>query len=154
MRRSYSLYPGANTGEVSKYEQALAHSEEQSRAFWDDPENYYEDYEDELYYQSGYDWNERNNPSNDAYYSPDKKVTRNILASNIGLMAKKGDDNIVHVMASDLLTAQPLSEVSLDIFDLQMQLISSTTTKQDGSATIFCERKPFLIVAKKDKDRN
>jgi alpha-2-macroglobulin len=154
MRRSYSLYPGSNTGEVSKYEEALAQSEEQSRAFWDDPENYYGDYEDELYYRSGYDWDQRNNPNNDAYYSPDKKVTRNILASNIGLMAKRGDDNILHIIASDLLTAQPLNEVSIDVFDLQMQPISSGTTKTNGSAAIFCERKPFLVVAKREKDRN
>jgi uncharacterized protein YfaS (alpha-2-macroglobulin family) len=154
MRPSYSLYPGTNQGEVSKYELTLAQSEEQSRTFWDDPESYYGDYEDEIYYQSGYDWDQRNNPLNDAYYSPDKKVVRNILASNIGLMAKKGDDNILHVMASDLLTSLPLNEVSIEVFDLQMQLISSGTTKQDGSAAIFCERKPFLIVAKREKDRN
>jgi alpha-2-macroglobulin len=154
MRRSYSLYPCGNQGEVSKYEEALQQAEDQSREFWNDPDNYYEDSEDEIYYRSGFDWKDRNNPCSDAYFSPDKKVSKNVLASNLGLMAKKGDDNILHVMVNDLLTALPLNEVSIDVFDLQMQLISSGTTDQNGSASIFCERKPFLIIAKKDKDRN
>ncbi len=154
MRRSYSLYPCSTTGGESKYEEALQQAQEQSREFWDDPENYYEDSEEEIYYRSGFDWNDRNNPCTDAYYSPDKRVSRNILASNLGLIAKKGDDNILHVMVNDLLTALPLNEVKIDVFDLQMQLISSGTTNPDGSVAIFCERKPFLIIARKDKDRN
>ena len=102
----------------------------------------------------GFNWNDRENPCKDAYYSPDKKVSRNILASNLGLMAKKGDDNILHVMVNDLLTALPVNEVTIDVYDLQMQLITSGKTNQDGSLAIFCERKPFLVIAKKDKDRN
>jgi len=153
MRRSYSLYPCASGGD-SKYEEALQQAEEKNHEFWNDPENYYEDSEDEIYYNFGFGWNDRNNPCNDAYFSPDKRVSRNILASNLGLIAKKGDDNILHVMVNDLLTALPLNEVSIDVFDFQMQLISSGKTNPDGSVAIFCERKPFLIIAKKDKDRN
>ena len=154
MRRSYSLYPCSAAGGESKYEEALQQAQEQSREFWDDPENYYEDSEEEMYYGFGFDWNDRNNPCTDAYYSPDKRISRNILASNLGLIAKKGSDNILHVMVNDLLTALPLNEVSVEVFDLQMQHVSSGTTNQDGSVAIFCERKPFLIIAKKDKDRN
>ena len=154
MRKSYSLSPCSNSGETSKYEEALQQSEEQSQQFWNDPENYYEENDDEVYYRFGFDWNNRKDPCNDAYYSPDTRVSRNVFASDLGLMAKKGDDNILHVMVNDLLSALPLNEVSVDVFDLQMQLISSGTTNQNGSAAILCERKPFLIIAKKDKDRN
>jgi uncharacterized protein YfaS (alpha-2-macroglobulin family) len=154
MRKSYSLYPCSNSGEPSKYDEALRQSEEQNRDTWDDPENYYSDSEDEIYYRQGFNWNDREDPCSEAYFSPDKRVSRNVLASNLGLMAKKGEDNILHVMVNDLLSALPLNEVSIDVFDLQMQLISSGTTNQDGSASIFCGRKPFLIIAKKDKDRN
>lgn len=154
MRRSYSLYPCSNQAEKSKYEQALDQSDETSREFWDDSENYYANEEDEIYYRSDFEWTERNNPCSDAYYSPDRRISKNILASNIGLMAKKGDDGILHVMVNDLLTAQPLNEVTIEVFDLQMQLISSGKTNPEGSAAIFCGRKPFLIIAKKEKDRN
>jgi alpha-2-macroglobulin len=154
MRRSYSLYPCGSSGEISKYEEALNQAEERSREFWNDPDNYYEGSDEDIYYSFGFDWDDRKDPCKDAYYSPDTKVSRNVLSSNLGLMAKKGDDNILHVMVNDLLTALPLNEVSVEVFDLQMQLISSGTTNPDGDAEIFCERKPFLVIAKKDKDRN
>ena len=138
MRRSYSLYQCSNLGEASKFEESLQEAEDQSRAFWDDPENFYGDGEEEVYYNSGFDWKERNNPCSDAYFSPDRKASRNILVSNLGIMAKKGNDNIVHVIVNDLLSALPLNEVTVDVFDLQMQLISSGTTNQDGSVSILC----------------
>ncbi|MCX6254948.1 MAG: MG2 domain-containing protein [Bacteroidia bacterium] len=154
MRKFYSFYPCSETGEESKYEEMLQQSEERSREFWDDPENYYDDNFDDVYYSFGFDWEDRNNPCKDAYYSPDRRVSRNVLASNFGLIAKKGDDNILHVMVNDLLTAMPVNEVTVEVYDLQMQLIISGTTNQDGSVALFCERKPFLVIAKKDKDRN
>jgi alpha-2-macroglobulin len=154
MRKSYSLYPCTGTGEDSKYEELLQKSEEESRSFWDDPENYYEDSNDAVYYSFGFDWEDRNNPCKEAYYSPDKKVTRNILASDFGLIAKKGDDNVLHVMVNDLITAMPVNEVTVEVYDFQMQLIITGKTDTNGSLALHCERKPFLIIAKKDKDRN
>jgi len=154
MRRSYSLYPCSGTEEDNKYEEMLQQAEEQSREYWDDPQNYYDESDDEVYYSFGFNWRDRSNPCKDAYYSPDTRVSRNILASNLGLIAKKGDDNIMHVMVNDLLSAMPLSEVPVDVYDYQMQLINSGNTNQDGSVAILCQRKPFLLIAKKDKDRN
>jgi uncharacterized protein YfaS (alpha-2-macroglobulin family) len=154
MRKSYSLFPCAETGEVSRYEELLQQSQELNQKYWDDPENYYNDSEDGLYYSFGFNWNDRNDPCKEAFYSPDKNVTRNILASNLGLIAKKGEDNILHVIVNDLLTAMPVSEVSIEVYDYQMQQVVSGNTNQDGFAALFCERKPFLIIAKKDKDRN
>jgi alpha-2-macroglobulin len=154
MRKSYSLYPCNGKEEASKYEEILQQSEEHSQESWDDTENYYDDNSDGIYYSFGFEWTDRNDPCKEAYYSPDKRVSRNVLASNLGLIAKKGDDNILHVMVNDLLTAMPLNEVNVQVFDYQMQLIISGTTNENGSVALFCERKPFLIIANKEKDRN
>jgi alpha-2-macroglobulin len=154
MRRSYSLYPCSGEAEVSKYEDLLKESEEQSRQFWDDPDNYYSDDYEDLYYRFNFDWRERENPCKDAYYYPGRGGSRNILASNLGLIAKKGEDNILHVMANDLITAMPLNGVTIEAYDFQMQQIITGTTDQEGSVSLFCERKPFLVIGKKDKDRN
>ncbi len=154
MRKSYSLYPCTETSDDSNYEEKLRQAEETSRKFWEDPDNYYEDSDYEVYYDSDFNWNDRNDPCKEAYYSPDKKVSRNILASNLGLIAKKGDDNIMHVMVNDLISAMPVNEVKVDIYDYQMQRIISGSTNQDGSVALYCERMPFLVVATKDKDRN
>ena len=154
MRKSYSLSTCGGTGEISKYEEALQREDGQKNDSWDDPDNYYDDNDNEIYYSFGFSWRDQDDPCNDAYYSPDKKRSRNVLASNLGLIAKKGDDNILHVMVNDLLSALPVNEASIEIYDFQMQIIASGKTNQDGSAALFCEKKPFLIIAKKEKDRN
>ncbi len=154
MRKSYSLLSCPLTPEESRYEELLQDSQDLSRNAWDDAENYYEDSDESVYYSFGFNWKDRNDPCKEAYYSPDKSVKKNILASNLGLMAKKGEDNILHVMVNDLLTALPVSEVSIDVYDYQMQPIISGNTNQDGSVDLYCGRKPFLIIGKKDKDRN
>ncbi|MBI5009721.1 MAG: hypothetical protein HZB98_08775, partial [Bacteroidia bacterium] len=154
MRKSYSLYPCNEGEEQSNYEELLDISEQQSKELWDDPENYFEDSNDALYYSYGFSWEDRDDPCKEAYFSPDKKVSRNILASNFGIIAKKGSDDVLHVMVNDLLTALPVNEASIDVYDYQLQLIVSGNTNPEGSVALPCERKPFLIIAKKDKDRN
>jgi len=96
MRKSYSLYPCGSEEGPGKYEEMLKESEMQERDNWDDPQNYYSNSEDEIYYSFDFDWRDHDNPCKDAYYYPGRGATRNILASNIGLIAKKGEDNILH----------------------------------------------------------
>ncbi|HKK41547.1 MAG TPA: MG2 domain-containing protein, partial [Bacteroidales bacterium] len=154
MRKSYSLFPCSEADDDKAYEEALQQAEENSRRLWEDPDNYYEDTDWEIYYSFGFNWRDRNNPCKGAYYSPDRKLVRNILASNFGLIAKEGDDNLLHVMVNDLLSALPVKEVKIDVYDYQMQPIISGTTDQDGEAVLNCARNPFLVIATKDKDRN
>ncbi len=154
MRRSYSLYPCAGGNDESSYESLLNESESLSKQLWADPENYYDDVDEYLYYSQGFDWNDRDDPCKDAYYSPDKKIARNIFASNIGIIAKQGTDNILHMIVSDLVSAMPLNEVTIDVYDYQNQMIATGLTDRNGSANISCEGTPFLVIAGKDKDRN
>ena len=154
MRPSYSLYPCTGGEDFDKYEEMLRMSEEINREFWDDPENYYSDSDDYVYYSFGFNWRERDNPCKASYFNPDRKVTRNILASNFGIVAKSGENNTLHVIVNDLLTALPLSEVTIDVYDFQLQQIVSGKTGKNGSVSLSCNRKPFLLIARKDKDRN
>ena len=154
MRPSYSLYPCSDTEEMKKYEEMLKLAEEANQEFWDDPENYYSESDDFIYYSFGFNWRDRDNPCKAAYFNPDRKITRNILSSNFGITAKKGSDNRLLVMVNDLLTALPLSEVAVTVYDFQLQEIISGLTDKNGSLRLACEGTPFLIVAKKDKDRN
>ncbi len=154
MRKSYSLYPCQDAKESGNYEEMLEFAEQNSRDAWDDPDNYYDDVTDELYYSYGFRWEDRDDPCKDAYFSPDKKVSRNIIASNFGMIAKMGPDRQLHVTVNDLISALPVNEASIDVFDYQLQLIASGKTNPEGSTVIKCDRKPFLIIARKDKDRN
>ena len=154
MRKSYSLYPCTISEEDLKYEEKLQEADEKSIEDSGYEGYYYNDPYDQVYYSSDFYYNDRNDPTKMAYYSPDKRVTRNVLASNLGIMAKRGSDNVLHVYVNDLLSAMPVSEVSVDVYDYQMQLIINGSTNSEGTVAPFCERKPFLIIVKKDKDRN
>lgn len=153
-RKSYSLYNCQDSTEISPYEQLLMISDEKLSEAWNNPGVYYEDPEDEIYWSYGFNWDEREDPCKDAYYSPDRKQSRNILASNLGIIAKKGDDNTLHVIVNDLLTALPVNEANVDVFDYQLQKMVSGTTSTEGSVNLNCSRPPFLVIVSKDKDRN
>ncbi|TSD66542.1 hypothetical protein FFF34_003810 [Inquilinus sp. KBS0705] len=105
------------------------------------------------YYPDGYNWQDRDDPCTNSYFSKQRWATRNILASNIGLIAKRGNDNTMTVAVTDILSAGPMSGVDLELLDYQKQVIFKTTSDGDGMATFSLKRKPYLLVAKKGNER-
>ncbi len=84
-------------------------------------------------YYNGY-WEEQQDPCKAAYYQPEHFVSRNLLATNIGLIAKKGDDGSIFCIATDLRTAQPLSGVELTLYNYQQQHLAKAQTDAEGFA--------------------
>ena len=152
MRRSYSMIACSDAPIDSKYEEAL--NKLGDSGYWDNPGEYWGTEESSIFYQYAYNWRERENPCSDAYYTPDRKLRRNLLATNIGLIAKQGEDSQLHVIASNIVTADPMADVKIDVFDLQMQLIGSVATDRDGFASLPVARKPFLLTASTATDKN
>lgn len=124
--------------------------EEDQSSYWDLWEDYYEGFDD---YEDYYDYYEnRWNPCHPAYYRRyyDHNITvaRNVLVSDIGLIAKRGSDDQVFVVATDLKTAQPLPGVELTLMDYQQQVHSMGKTDREGMALLCSEEEPFLLRAK------
>jgi len=111
--------------------------------------DYYDDYE---YYDYGYDYRERNNPCHAMYYR-NKGLTKNIILSNIGIIAKAGSDKVLQVMVNNINTTQPMSGVDLAIYNYQQQLIASVGTDAEGMASIQLDEKPFVIIASIGNER-
>ena len=57
---------------------------------------------EENYYGNGYSWEQRDNPCNISYYSGQKNIKRNVIASDLGLLAKRGGDGTTLVVVTDL----------------------------------------------------
>lgn len=152
MRPSYSLYPCSGERKESVYEQMLEQVDVDRR--WEGSDDYYSLSEEGLFYEYAYNWRESSNPCNDAYYSPYKKLVSNILASDLGIIVKGGSDNNLRVFVRDLRTADPVEGATAEIYDFQMQLMGTVTTDRAGIAALACPRKPFLVIARKDKNRN
>ncbi len=104
-------------------------------------------------YYEGYSYNRRDNPCYREYYNPERFIQRNVIASNLGIIAKGGNDNSYFVTVSDLRTTDAMSGVTLEFYDFQQQLLASASTGGDGTATVQLPRKAFVVVAKKDKEK-
>jgi uncharacterized protein YfaS (alpha-2-macroglobulin family) len=116
-------------------------------------DEYYDDYYDEGYDYYDYDYNERDNPCSPSYYNRSRQVSRNVLASDLGLLVKRGTDGSMMIAVNDLRTTKPLPGTIIEAYDYQQQLLASAKTNGDGFASFNLKKKPFLVVAKKDKQR-
>lgn len=105
------------------------------------------------HYPYNYRWDQRDNPCHPSYYTADRWATRDLLASNIGLIAKGGNDNSMTVVATDILTAESMPGVAIKVLDYQQQIIQTATTGNDGMAQFEVSGKPFMLVATQGDER-
>ena len=99
-------------------------------------------------YYEDYNWSQREDPCYAAYYNSERFLRRNVIASNLGLIAKGGNDNSYFVAVADIRTANPVSGAELEFYDFQQQLLQSAKTDGQGMATVTLPRKPFVVIAK------
>lgn len=156
-RREHSLYPCAGTTEVGP---SRERTWEEEQADYDSFQDYwyydYGYYDDEYYEDEWYDGQrpDRGDPCGAAYYAQRRSVSRNLLASDLGLIAKRGNDGSLVLAVSDLPNAQPLSGVEFSVLDLQRNTMAKATSDQQGLASIpSTKHKPFLLVASKGTQR-
>ncbi|MDP1726574.1 MAG: MG2 domain-containing protein, partial [Bacteroidota bacterium] len=153
-KKAYSLYRcnGASQTEPAQEEGMQAVEEEN----WDGENQKDQSYWDMFggdEYDVDYNWNQRDNPCQNSYYNQSRWVTRNIMASNLGIIAKKGTHNEYLFAVTHLISTQTISGVSIELLDYQQQLIGTTSTNGEGIAKIKVDRKPFLVIAKYKEQR-
>ncbi len=146
-RPEYSLYTCDSFAKEASYD----YGDESDNNAVDDEDDFWNRYDD--YYPYGYNWDEKDNPCNASYYNKDRFASRNILASNIGLTAKRGNDNSLFVAASNIITTGPMSNVELQVLDYQQQVIAKGNTNSDGIAMLDLKHKPFLLIAKQGNEK-
>ena len=104
-------------------------------------------------YYEGYEWSHRNNPCFSAFYNNERFVRRNVLASDIGMIAKKGKDGTVLIAVSDIKSTNPMTEAVVEFYDYQQQLIKSMVTDGEGMILTDLERPPFAVIATKGSQK-
>jgi uncharacterized protein YfaS (alpha-2-macroglobulin family) len=92
-------------------------------------------------------WSDRNDPCLPMYYSSDNFVQQNILASNMGLIAKYDDHNHLFVAVVDLLSGKPRSGVEVSAYSYQQQAISKAISDANGFVELEVGKKAFFLVA-------
>jgi len=122
-------------------------------------ESYWGRYSYDDGYSYWYDYGDDYSPCNDYYYYG-KAVSRNILASNIGVIYKQDETQpngkegrYTHAFVNDMLTTKPIAGAVIEYYDYTKQLIGTGTTDANGMLDLYLKNKPFLLIAKHDKQR-
>ncbi len=137
-RSEYDAYDDTDTAEPS----AEADDLREAR-YWDNQLYRYKRYV--------YDWEEAENPCHDAYYNESKEVSQNVLASNIGVIAKRSANNSYYFAVTDILTTAPIANAKVTLYNYQQQELIHKSTDTEGLITIDAEADAyanFAIVSK------
>lgn len=117
----------------------------QEKSWWD--------YWDGMSWEERQDyWTYRNDPCHPAFYmqryNSSNFIKRNILVSDIGIMAKKTGSGDLYITATDLKTAKPLSGAAVTAYSFVGKQTASAQSDADGSV-IFknCGRASFISAA-------
>lgn len=145
-RPTYSNYYCGTKSVNSDAELVIVNKEEEPKTIWDSW------YGTEGYYD-GFNWEDRDDPCKPAYYNYENFVRRNVFASNLGVLAKGGSDNSMLLVVTDLRNANPLSGVTLEVYDYQQQLLATAQTNSEGLANVQLARPPFVVIAKQGEQR-
>ncbi len=110
-------------------------------------------------YDHWYDYGENYSPC-DANYYYGKSVSRNILASDIGLIYKLDDSppageagKMSHAFVSNMISAKPIAGATIEYYDYTKQLIAMGISDANGMLDVQLKQKPFLMLAKFGKQR-
>ncbi len=152
--RRNAIYPCS--GENAIDEDALLNDPdeitEREIAYYDSPQEEYS-YWDNDYYYDDYYYGDRDNPCKNSYYRSSRFARRNILASNLGIIAKKGSDKEMVVAVTDLRTTEPVANVDVEVYNYQNQLISSSKSNGEGLVKLDVTKQPYLLIAKFENQR-
>ncbi|KAG1649107.1 putative lipoprotein YfhM [Nymphon striatum] len=122
--------------------------EEEENSSWDGVEDYYDEYG---YYD--YNWNERENPCDKSYFY-NKKISMNVLATDIGVTIKRGVNKSYFVAVNDILNTNPIPGAKVTFYNFQQQAVGNVITDTDGTAIFDSEKAAFFAVAENKGQKN
>ncbi len=141
-RKAYSLF---NLAEPEQFEVVDKISDAENNR-WD--ENYSYIYRNNPDYDwQKCNWKEKDDPAKDSYYMYADMPEINLVASNLGLIVKKGADNEYVTTVTNLISATPALGINVTAYNYQLQKIASSITDGNGFAALKTEGKPFMITA-------
>ncbi len=142
-KKSYSLYACDYTDNSSSDDESNTADKFDVRSV-DDYEYY------DYYWYDDYDYYDEKNPCENSYYrrSP---LGMNILASDLGVIAKRGENGKYLFAVNNILSTDPVSGATVELYTYQQQLITSVTTNGEGLAEAKASKYAYFAIVKKDK---
>ena len=144
-RKKYSLYfcPGENENiETSDGDTDIWEGQEEE-SYWDNSE---------YYYNSDYEWSERDNPCSNSYYTNGRTISKILFSSNLGIIAKKRDKGDISIFVTDLITTKPIQDVQIQLYNYQQQKLTEGKTNNEGELILSGKGSPYVVIAKKNQE--
>ena len=85
-------------------------------------------------YYNGYRWDHRDDSNYPEYYNSDRFISKNILSSDVGIIAKKTSSNTYLFTLSNLNTTAAVGNQDIVVYNYQQQPIAKLTTDGQGMA--------------------
>lgn len=148
-RKEYAVYTCKETAtpDLSVFEDQDLTGNREMR-FWDGENTYFNDWPE------GYNWRDRDDPCTNSYYNNDRFPQRNLVSSNLGVIAKSSDNYNFTVAVTDLLSAKPVPGSKVEFYNFQQQPIASGETDGYGMLNIDLGDRPFLLKASHNGSRS
>lgn len=100
-----------------------------------------------------YSWREREDPCTQSYYY-NTTVQRNLLVTDLGVIAKASDLSEMLFLVNSISTTDPVADAKIQLFNYQNQPVGSGTTDASGQAMVKFEKgRPFYAVVSKGDER-
>ena len=100
------------------------------------------------YYYDDYDWSEREDPCSNSYFY-NAKIGTNILATDLGVIAKRGNNKSYLFAVNNIVTTEPVSGAKVEIFSFQKQSLGIETTNSDGIANFKIDKFAYFAIITK-----
>ncbi len=162
IKQSYALYKCDASKEENDqdddeyYEDYYEEDFDYSSEIPDEADQREEMYWDNLLYSYNnryYNWRDRKNPCKKAYYeNNDRDVSINVLASNIGVIAKKGENNEYFFAVTNILNTKPIEGAKISIYNFQQEEIGKATSNNEGVAKINSSKYGYFAIVSKGNE--
>ena len=140
-KKKYSLYKCATKTADAEEEEDVDKDEVRSN------NSYYDDY----YYYDDYNWEERDNPCDNSYYY-NKAIATNVIATDLGVIVKRGENGSYTFIVNDIVTTEPVGGATIDVYNFQQQKL--TTIKTDGEGFAIADLDKYAYFAIVNRDHN
>jgi hypothetical protein len=146
-QRSYSLYNCSNSEKISD-EDEVEEINEKDVNYSSSGDYYYDDYYNDYY---DYDWRQSQDPCSESYFYS-AVIGTNILASDLGVIAKRGENKSYFFAVNNIVNTNPVSGATIDLYNFQQQKLTTLTTNSDGIADTQLDTYAYFAIVKRDQN--
>jgi len=159
-KKDYSLYDCTSNSETTEVEEDDYYEDYYEDDFYasEDITEEEEELREELYWDNlsysyrntNYRYRDRDNPCTDSYFNyGNRNVSLNLIGSNLGVIAKQGNDNTYFFAVTNILSTDPEASAKVTLYNYQQQELAKGNTNSEGIIEINAEKRAaFAIVSK------